>query len=465
MQKPNMKLLSKRIVKSLCIAVTLLCFHSVTMCHDGEKIEFISDDEIETALSDWLKEIFEAAGMSIKPQVVIINTLDVNAAATYGGIVFVNAGLIIKCTKVEQLLGVLAHETGHIAGGHLAKISAGVNEAQVPAVASLILGGAATLLSGNPAGLLAGMAGGEHIFLRSMLRFSRTQEESADAFALKYLEKKKWPVDGLAEFFDVLEKQYGTIQEDPYMLTHPECKTRKTKILQFKESLKDLTLYKMSDSYTQKFERIRAKLFGFLKKPLDIIREYPESNTSFPAKYARLISHYVRNKDSSKMTRVLEMLESLKTDSPKDPYLYEMQGQFLFESGRIDECIEPLRKAVEIQPKALLIKLTLAHALIEKNSGSSNSDNLSEALRYLNNVVDQNPQIPFAWKLMGMAYGKQMKSNEASACFAEEAYLSQTLKLAKMHAERGKHCNHTPLKKRSEDILQQIKQKEEDSKQ
>ncbi len=459
-----MNFLSKKILKSLCMVIAVLSFNAVTMCHDGEKIEFISDDEIETALSDWLKEIFEAAGMSIKPQVVIINTLDVNAAATYGGVVFVNAGLVIKCKKVEQLLGVLAHETGHIAGGHLAKISAGVNEAQVPAVASLILGGAATLLSGNPAGLLAGMAGGEHIFLRSMLRFSRTQEESADAFALKYLEKKKWPVDGLADFFDVLERQYGTDQEDPYMLTHPECRTRKTKILQFKESLKDLTLYKMSDSYTQKFERIRAKLFGFIKKPIAIALEYPLSNTSFPAKYARLISHYVHSKEPTKMTRVLEMLENLKADSPKDPYLYEMQGQFLFESGRIDECIEPLRKAIEIKPNALLIKLTLAHALIEKKSSSSSNTNLTEALTYLNQIVNQNPQIPFAWKLMGMAYGKQQKSNEASACFAEEAYLTQLLKLAKMHAERGKNCTHTPLKKRSEDILQQIKQKEDDIK-
>lgn len=454
-----MNIILKNIFKSLCIVAVLFSFKTDSQSHNSEKVEFISDDEIETTLTDWLKEIFEAAGMTIKPQVIIVNTQDVNAAATYGGIVFVNAGLILKCKKVEQLLGVLAHETGHIAGGHLAKISAGVNEAQVPAVASMILGGAATLLSGNPAGLMAGMAGGEHIFMRSMLRFSRTQEEAADAFALKYLEKKKWPVDGLADFFDVLERHYGTGQEDPYTLTHPESRTRKTKILQFKESLKAKDSYKMSSLYSEKFNRIRAKLFGFIKKPIDIALEYPLSDTSFPAKYARLISYYVNKKEASKMTKVLEMLNDLKTDSPQDPYLYEMQGQFLFESGRIEESIEPLRKAIEIQPKAQLIKLTLAHALIEKNS---DSDTLQEALRYLTHVTDQNAQIPFAWKLMGLAYGKQNKTEEASACFAEEAFLSQSLKLAKMHAERGKHCHHTPLQKRSEDILQQIKQKEED---
>lgn len=455
-----MNKITKKITCILCLLLLFFSFYTEAICRDSEKIEFISDDEIETTLSDWLKEIFEAAGMAIKPQVVIINTQDVNAAATYGGIVFVNAGLILKCKKVEQLLGVLAHETGHIAGGHLAKISAGVNEAQVPAVASMILGGAATLLSGNPAGLLAGMAGGEQIFMRSMLRFSRTQEEAADAFALKYLEKKKWPVDGLAEFFDVLERHYGTGQEDPYMLTHPESRTRKTKILQFKDSLQDQDSYKMSSIYTEKFNRIRAKLFGFTKKPIDIAREYPLSDTSFSAKYARLISHYVNNKETSKMTKVLEMLNTLKIEFPQDPYLYEMEGQFLFESGRIGESIEPLRKAIEIQPKSPLIKLTLAHALIEHNSDQNK--NLQEALKYLNHVTEQNPQIPFAWKLMGIAYGKQNKTEEASACFAEEAFLTQSLKLAKMHAERGKNCHHTPLKKRAEDILQQIKQKEED---
>jgi predicted Zn-dependent protease len=207
------------------ILVTILCFIafgiSAIDAKGAHEPQLITDDEVEAALEGWLKELFVVAGIHIPPKVYLLSSMELNAGATFGGIIVVYTGLILKCKDASQLLGVLAHETGHIAGGHMAKASAIMSESSVPAVASVLLGGAASILSGNPAPLMAGLAGGAQMFERSLLKHSREQEDSADASAVNYLNAKKWPVAGLADFLDTLSNHYITGHEVPYVLTHP----------------------------------------------------------------------------------------------------------------------------------------------------------------------------------------------------------------------------------------------------
>ncbi|MDP3372244.1 MAG: M48 family metalloprotease [Candidatus Paracaedibacteraceae bacterium] len=423
--------------------------------------QFISDDETEAALETWLKELFIVAGIHIPPKVFLLNSMELNAGATFGGIIIVYAGLIIKCKDASQLLGVLAHETGHIAGGHMAKASAAVTESSVPAFASILLGSAATILTGNPGALMAGLAGGAQIFERSLLRHSREQEDSADASALRYLNAKHWPVKGLADFLDMLGNHYTTGHEDPYVQSHPLSPERKAKVRLFQKE--QPASYKVPDAYEQQFKRIKAKLFGFLKKQNEVLREYPKSDKSIAARYARLIADYNKGKSHKKAHIALKKLDRLLREVPGDPYFLELKGQFCFETGQIAKALPYLRQSMIKGVKSNNIRLMLAHALIELPNASSAE--LHEAIENLTKITEKNHEAHFAWRLMGSAYGKLNETGNAAACLAEEAWILEKPDLAVMQAKKGKTATNPVLAKRSGDILQQAGLADKDKKQ
>ena len=446
--------------KLFCVflCITTLNIHLVnnTYARNTPDPQFITDDEVEAALEDWLKELFVVAGVHISPKVYLLNSMELNAGATFGGVIVVYTGLIVKCANASQLLGVLAHETGHIAGGHMAKASAIMAESSVPAVASVLLGGAASILSGNPGPLMAGLAGGAQLFERSLLKHSREQEDSADASALNYLNAKKWPVSGLGDFLDMLGNHYTTGHEDPYVQTHPLSPERKAKVRLFQTQ--QPSSHKIPDAYEQRFKRIKAKLIGFLKKRNEVNRDYPLSDKSVAARYARLIADYNTGKSSQKARDALEKLDELLTEIPGDPYLLELKGQFCFEMGQISQAIPYLRESAKKRPQSYSVRLMLAHALIELPSASNTE--YQEAIEHLTKITEQRHDNTFAWRLMGSAYGKMKEENNAAACLAEESWILENIELATMQAKKGRNASNAVLAKRSADILQQAKQKE-----
>jgi len=413
--------------------------------------QFISDDEVEAALEGWLQELFTVAGIHIHPKVYLLNSMELNAGATFGGIIVVYTGLIMKCKNAAQLLGVLAHETGHIAGGHMAKASAAIAESSVPAVASVLLGGAASILSGNPGPLMAGLAGGAHVFERSLLKHSREQEDSADASALNYLNAKKWPVSGLAEFLDMLGAHYTTGHEDPYVQTHPLSPERKAKVRLYQSQ--QPSDFKIPAAYEVQFQRLKAKLIGFLKKRNDVNRDYPPSDKSMPARYARLIAEYNTGKSTQKAHDALQKLDELLTEFPNDPYFLELKGQFCFETGQIAKALPYLRESIKKRPQSYSVRLMLAHALTELPSAGPAE--LHEAIEHLTKITEQRHDNAFAWRLMGSAYGKLNEAGNAAACLAEEAWVLENSELAVMQAKKGKSATNPVLAKRSADIVQQ----------
>lgn len=445
------------------IFITLVCtfvIHTHYACdahaNNTPAPQFITDDEVEAALETWLKELFVVAGVHISPKVYLLNSMELNAGATFGGIIVVYTGLIMKCKNASQLIGVLAHETGHIAGGHMAKASSIMAESSVPAVASVLLGGAASIVTGNPGPLMAGLAGGAHLFERSLLKHSREQEDSADASALSYLNTKKWPVSGLADFLDMLGNHYTTGHEDPYVQTHPLSPERKAKVRLYQKQQPDS--YKIPDAYEQQFQRIKAKLIGFLKKRNEVNRDYPPSDKSMPARYARLIAEYNNGKSNEKARAALVKLDELLAEAPGDPYFLELKGQFCFETGQIVESLPYLRESAKKRPQSYSVRLMLAHALIELPS--TGKAELQEAIEHLTKITEQRHDNTFAWRLMGSAYGKMHEEGNAAACLAEEAWVLENSELAIMQAKKGKTANNPVLAKRSADILQQASQKQ-----
>lgn len=394
----------------------------------------IIDEEVNNALTDWLEQLFKVAGLKqYKPHVYLVVDPELNAAASTGGQIIIHTGLIQNCNTAAELLGVLAHEVGHIAGGHIAKIGQASQEAMLPAAAALLLGGAAALATGNPAPLIAGLSGGAHVFNRSMLKFTRTQESSADQAAISYLDRLNWGSQGLLDFFKVIDKKYQVpiTGLDPYSVSHPLTTDR---IKSVEEHLANTSHSgAVPASIEAKFQRIRSKVIGFFRPYKEILagtdsflKGLSEENRT----YAMSIALY-RN---GQMSESIKKLDSLIAAHPDNPYFYELKGQVQFDEGKHSDAIESLETAVQKLPKARYIKILLAHALLE----SKLADAPTRAKKILIPLTQQDSDNTFAWRLLAIAHGKLKEDGQASLALAEEAASKGDKKMTKSFATRAK---------------------------
>lgn len=412
------------------------------------------DDETDDAFQEWIQKIFAAAGLrQYQPRVYVIVNPEVNAAASVGGHIFIYSEFLLKCDNAKQFLGVMAHEVGHIAGGHVSRMDAAQDQAIVPAAAAVILGGALALASGSPEALQAAVVGGAHIFERGMLKFSRTQESAADQAALAYLEKLGWPAEGLSEFLDKIGKMYGgSLRVDPYAMTHPLTPDRVESVHDYmrKHSHKDRCVPLGIES---RFQRIKAKMMAFLD-PARALATYKVTDNSVSSRYARAIAQY----RSGDFAQALAQISVLLKDYPADPYFHELKGQVLFETGRVDEAIPALQRASSLKPHSPLIKIMLAHALIERQSSCGSA----EAIKILLPVTQKYPEkYPMAWRLLGTAYGKTQQLGEAALALAEGEFLQENYTAAASQANRAKSLLKSNPKAltRVGDLLAQIRNK------
>lgn len=434
--------------------VALLLFKTIpTFASEIPVGRLITDDEIEGTLTAWLQEIFTVAGISLKPQVFLLVDPSVNAGATFGGQIIVFTGLILKCKNVTELLGVLAHESGHIAGAHSARHGAAENEALIPAIASTLLGGAAALATGNSAPLAAGAAGGMHAYERMLLRYSRSQEETADSAALKYLQALGWPTTGLASFLKSLNNSYSG-QIDPYTSTHPLSEDRCAKVVLFQESLaKDATPKKSLEEYEKKFQRMKAKIKGFMEQPQKVLRDLASDN-SIAGRYGRAIALY----RLGKVGEAFELIDGLLKEVPNDPHFLELKGQIYFETGKVKDAVVCYRASVKQRPQAPALNILLAHSLVE-SSPARNAEELTEAITTLKTALNKDPQNVSAWRLLAGAYEKNGQPEYAASAMSEAAWLEGDMAMAKAQAKKAAKCSDISVATRAKDILSQVNSK------
>jgi predicted Zn-dependent protease len=451
-----------RIAKAALTTALALTFHLFlgSAISAGARAGQIYDTEIEDTIRVYAIPILRAAG--IEPEAVrihLINSPVLNAFVARGQRIFVTTGLLMTAEHPGQVIGVLAHETGHIAGGHLARLEGAMRDAEIPALLSQLFAAAAGVLARSPEAAVALGTGGDQIVRRSLLQFSRTQESSADRAGLEYLNATHQSAKGLLEFLEILEDQ--TIltvsrqqqEQISYEMTHPLTRDR---ILYIQEQVEKspYSNVPIPPELLRRHARMVAKLRGFMDSPAQTLRRYPETDTSFPAKYARAIAQYrIPNTD-----KALALVDELIAGAPRDPYLLELKAQILFESGRIVESIPPLNSAVQTLPNAPLIRIALAHAQIEGNDPAmlkSAADNLQRALS-----IDQT--IPLAWQLAASAYGRNGDMGLSALASAEYNYLIGKREDARQMAERAKRQlkNGSPGYLRAEDILEATRRKD-----
>jgi predicted Zn-dependent protease len=396
----------------------------------------IRDTEIENLLRDYASPILKAAGLSKQNvKVVVLNDRAFNAFVMDGRHIFINAGALFDAKTPNEVIGVFAHETGHLAGGHLMRMREEMARAQTATIAALLLGVGAAV-AGAKAGAggdigAAAITAPQSMIMRSMLAYVRTQEDQADHAGVKFLNETHQSPKGMLDLFKRLanESLFNSRNVDPYLQTHPMPAERVATL----EKIAHASPYfdkKDSPELQLRHDMMRAKLSGFLERPETVLHRFPLSDTSLPARYARAISAYRH----SGLHTAIAQIDSLIQTQPNNPYFYELKGQALFEGAKPAEAVAPLRRAAALSHGAPLIDTLLAQALIATN----NSRTADEAVNLLRSAIARDSDIPQAYDQMAMAYGRKGDLANADLASAQAAVSRGDILTARQLAARAK---------------------------
>jgi predicted Zn-dependent protease len=395
----------------------------------------IRDTEIEQLLRDYAAPILNAAGLAKQNvRVVVLNDRAFNAFVMDGRHIFINAGALFDAKTPNEIIGVFAHETGHLAGGHLMKLREQLATAQTASIIAL-LAGVGAMVAGARAGSgdigAAAIMAPQSAIMRSLLAYVRTQEDQADHAGVKFLNATGQSPRGMLELFKRLsdESLFNSRYIDPYLQSHPMPAER---VAALAVLAKTSPYFDRKDSaeLQLRHDMMRAKLSGFLDRSDTVARRYPLGDHSLPARYARAISTY-RHGDARD---AVAQIDGLIQAQPNNPYFYELKGQVLLEGGHPAEAIAPLRHAAALAHGAPLIDIMLGQALI----ATDNTKYAAEAVPLLNTALSREPESPDAYAQLAMAYGRKGDLAQADLAAAQAAFMRGDVKTARQLATRAK---------------------------
>lgn len=402
-------------------AVILLffCFASLS----AQALSVIRDTEAEAVMLSYLRNIFKAAGLNPQnAQVILVNDPSVNAFVAGGQTVFIHTGLLTQAQSVDDVIFVLSHETGHIAGGHITRGQGVLSQAQGAALISTILGGLVAV-AGRPDAGIAVMMGGSTSAAGLFTTYRQGEESAADRTAVDIMKRLNYSMIGFENTMKTIQAQERLYAADDfsYLRTHPLTKDRINALERFVKTAKPVRA-------DIRFDLVKAKLIGFLYESNQTLGIY-QNRTDLAAQYAKAIAFYRAHRfDESQ-----KMLDSLIAQKPDYPYFYELKAQFYLETGQIDKAVTYYRKAVSLMPNAPLMRLSLAQALMEKPS----PDSAKEAVTHLKYMLARENDTPLAWQLLATAYNQTGNKQEIPYVMAEYYRTRGDLKAAKRQAKKA----------------------------
>jgi predicted Zn-dependent protease len=442
------------------LAATLL-FAALLPTHAQSKKQqdtgpnLIRDAEIEGLLRQFSKPIFKAA--RIDPDAVrvyVIANDSINAFVAGGQRIFMNTGLFTKTKSYKEVIGVLAHETGHISGGHLAKLQSEIDQASTERIIGMLVGVAAAV-GGSAAGIQGAKDAGQGVVLgsqglsqRRFLSYQRSMESSADQAALKFLRATGQDPEGMLTLFQKLARDSlaSTVNADPYLFSHPMPAER----------IRNLEIAaKKSPNFGQpenpglklRYELVRAKIIGYTQNPQRVFQRYPSSDNSMPSRYARSVALYRRGD----IKNALPLLDDLIAELPQNPYFWELKAQALLETGQPARGLPAIKQARELLPNSGLLQLLHAQLLI----GVGGKPNATQALKLLVLAKKSEGDSPVIYKYMAEAHAINGDFSRAELATAEQAFGNGDRELAveKATAAQKRFKRGTPEWLRANDIL------------
>lgn len=391
----------------------------------GDFITIRRDAEIESTLKDFIVPLFKVAHLDPKNlRFFIVVSPEINAAAAAGSMIFLNTGFLLATKSAGQAIGVLAHETGHIAGGHSARFEESIRNNGLAMAAMMALGITGGLAAGKADVAMAGVLGSLQLGERSFLHYSRTQEWAADQAGIKYLQQLGWPTNGAIDFMRSLERQESLNEPiNPYLRTHPLWEER---IRAFEHWRNDQGKSLPKD-FEPRFERIRAKLYASTYSLKETLKHYKGSE--FKDLYAQAIAHHV----SGHLPKALELIQDLLEKEPRNPFLWEMKGSIFLDIGHQEEAKKSYKKAIALFPENGLLRISLARILLDGEKTSL----VPEALSHLKEALKTEEMNPLLWHTLAIAYGRQGDMGQMALCLAEEALLNGEKEKAMKQAKRS----------------------------
>jgi predicted Zn-dependent protease len=406
------------------------------------------DTEIEAILHQEMDPVFAAANIDPKRvELYVMNDPTFNAFTASGYHMVVNSGLVMETKTPNELMGVLAHETGHMERGDVARVGEATRGVVGPMIIGLGLGLLAAL-AGAPDAAAALIYSGSYFGEINGLAYSRDQEARADEAAVTYLEKAGYSARGLVDFFNNFryEEVFSNAKKYPYWVDHPLTDDRIEALTVRAQSQAHWNVQDTPEAIAQ-YEIMKAKLKAFTNRPFQTYVDFPDSDQSFPAKYARAIADY----RELETTKAIREIDALIAERPDDPYLYELKGQCMMESSRAVEAEVPLRKAVELRPEAPLLRILLGEDLLAENDPTK----LDDAIVTLNRSLVVEPDDPIPWQYLAQAYDSKGQEGMARLSAAEQEFHLGQMKDARAFAMRARNFlkRGTPEWNRATDIV------------
>ncbi|HUE18468.1 MAG TPA: M48 family metalloprotease [Stellaceae bacterium] len=418
------------ILRIFCLALAT-CVTLVQQAVADDSPDIIRDAEIENTIRTYATPIFIVAGLDPKAvHIYIINDPTLNSFVAGGQNLFMNTGTLMRADRPNEIIGIMAHETGHIAGGHLARFDTEMHNATLKALITMAVGVVAAAAGRSPDAAAAGMAVGMDVGEHSYLSFSVAQEGSADQAGLGFLDKTHQSAKGLLDFFEILEQEefLSAQHQDPYLRTHPLTRQR---IEYVRKHVEQSPWSNVPDppQWVAMYAVLKAKLGAFLNPPSETLDKYKADDSSVPARYARAIAYY----KVPQLNKALDLINGLIHDYPDNPYFYELKGQMLFENGHVADAVEPYQKAVQLKPDTPLLRVELGQVELETEDPAL----VPKALNTLADAVHFENENPDAWHFLAIAYGRSNNLGMAALALAEEGMVNGDYKTAGQQATRA----------------------------
>ena len=409
----------------------------------AQGISLIRDTEIEALLNDYSQPIFRAAGLGTgRVKVRIVNSDSFNAFVMDGRNVFMHTGTLMQADTPNEVIGVLAHEAGHIAGGHMASLRARIAKDQTRSLLVQLLGIGAMIggaMAGGDAGREIGsagqgvMMGGNEVIMRGLTAERRSQESAADQAGLGYLNATGQSGLGMLRTFERFAGQelFMDAHRDAFARTHPVATDRLARLRQLVETSPNYSV-KDPPELQLRHDMVRAKISGYLEPPSVVFNRYPHSNTSQPARYARAIASF--RQGAGGVEQGLAGADALIRDYPNNPYFWELKGDILHKSGRSREAIAPLRRALNMHKGgATLVRVQLAQSMIQTKDPAL----ADEAVKLLRQAVQAEPDNATAHNALGQAYYDKGLFAQSELARAQGLFYVGAVKQAQEFAKRA----------------------------
>lgn len=414
----------------VALSAILLLSNTSIRTQAAESVHLIRDAEIEGLMRLYAKPIFKAAGINPDAvKVYLIPDPKINAFVAGGQRIFINTGLITRSDTPNEVIGVLAHESGHIAGGHLAKMNSALADAGTQQLIGVLVGVAA-VIGGAAAGSPDAAKAGQGIFLgsqglgqRNFLSYQRGMEATADQSALKYLSSTGQSAKGMLTLFRLLanESLASLNKADPYLFSHPMPFDR---IRTLEAAAKASPYFDKTDdaALMLRHKLAKAKLSGFMDSAQTVFQRYPSTDTSLPARYARGIAMFRRGD----IKNAIPVIDTLTAELPQDPYFWELKAQAYLENSKADQGLPAIRKARALLPNNGLLMVLEAQILL----GTDNPAHADEALNVLRLAKKTEGDMPALYKYQGQAFALKKDLPHAELSTAKFAWLTGDKKLA-----------------------------------